>query len=257
MIKKQHGVTLIELMISLVLGLALIAGIGQLFIQSQKSFRLQRNVSDMTDDATFALTDLAKGVLLAGYAEDGQTTSFIADTSVLSSGINFNAGEFIKGTDNTLIYRFKLDSSQSQENNSICIVDSYNPNDIVPVYVNYQSSDNSLSCKSKTATLPMIVDVEKLEFQYGIRVKTYSAIDSTKRTPENDTFYYVKSANVTDWKSVFAVKAFLVMRSADDNIVRVQTGYKIDGVQQTPVPSDKRLYKTFTKTIYLRAADNS
>jgi type IV pilus assembly protein PilW len=251
--KKQRGVTLIEIMVSMVLGLGLIAGIGSLFIQSQKSFTLQRNVSDMTDDATFALEDFAKGVLLSGYAEDGQTTSFPAGTNVLGSGMDFNAGEFIKGTDDAIIYRFRLDTSRSQEKNSICIVDSYDPNDIVPVYVNYRSSDNSLSCKSKTATLPMIVDVEKLEFRYGVRVKTYSPTDSTKRTPENDTFYYVKSTDVTDWENVFAVKVFLVMRSADKNLTRKNVKYKIENDETQGV--DNRLYKVFTKTIYLRTSE--
>ena len=112
MIKKQRGVTLIELMVSMMLGLALVAGISQLFIQSQKSFRLQQNLSDMTNDASFILEELAKGILLAGFADKPDPSLFPEDLNVLSvSGvpaINFSAGEAIHGTDTQLVFRYKL-----------------------------------------------------------------------------------------------------------------------------------------------------
>ena len=245
MIKKQRGVTLIELLIGMMLGLALISGLSQLFVQSQSSFKLQRNLSDMTDDAVFVLNDLTKGLLLAGYAENRAAGDFLTNYDVLNSGISFNGGEFIKGTDNALIYRFKLDASKSQENNSICIVDSYNTNDIVPVYITYKSSDNLLSCKSKTATLPMIVDVEKLVFRYGIHNKAAG------------TFFYTTATNVdaidqatgkNNWQNVFVVKVDLVMRSADDNLTKNKAKYKIEDTEYTA--TDNRLYKVFSKTIF-------
>jgi Tfp pilus assembly protein PilW len=276
MMKKQRGVTLIEIMISMMLGLGLIAGIGQLFVQSQKSFTLQRNLSDMTDDAVFALEDLRAGLLSAGNSETG--TNFecykkdscftqippslkliVAETQtdVLGSGLDLNCFETtdkkvcetIKGTDDKLVYRFKLDATQSHKNNSICIVTSskpagYDPQDIVPVYVFYKGSDKSMSCTSKSNAQPMISEVEKLEFRYGIKDK------------DAGLFYYTKAENVTDWTTVFAVKVFLVMRSADNNLVRTQKGYEIDGVDADPAPTDKRLYKTFSKTIFLRANDH-
>ncbi len=307
MIKKQRGVTLIELMVSMMLGLALVAGISQLFIQSQKSFTMQRNLSDMTDDGTFVLEDLAKGLLVAGYSESGAnfscsktivtktpisglptstTTKTCSDKNdsprtplteitetqpnVLSSGLDLNCPtvttnatnatnaiestkteistttcEIIKGADNALVYRFVLDSTKSQKNNSICIVDSYSAYDVVPVYITYKSSDHSMSCTSKSTSQPMISEVEKLVFKYGIHDKTAN------------TFYYAKAADVSDWTKVFAVKVFLVMRSADKNLTRFKTGWSIEGgTTEYPAIDEKRLYKVFSKTIYLRAADH-
>ena len=88
MIKKQRGVTLIELLVSMVLAVSLAAGLSQLFVQSQTSFKLQRNLSDMTDDASFILEELAKGVNLAGAPGIDTTFRDVADNSVLSSGIS-------------------------------------------------------------------------------------------------------------------------------------------------------------------------
>jgi type IV pilus assembly protein PilW len=275
MMKKQGGVTLIELMISLVLGLGLIAGIGSLFVQSQKSFRLQRNVSDMTDDAAFFLENLAKGLLLAGYTVNGTkdfptatNTVFPISGSPSVPDISFsNVNEYIRGLDETsndgkgdqLVYRFKL-SNLSELNNTVCTSFTEFKNAVaagvpvgktitVRIFKRYDSDINAMVFYSKPAVenvsydaQPIISDVEKLEFKYGVRSAT-------------DSFYFADATAVTtanQWHNVFAVKVFIVMRSADDNVVRVQTGYKIDGVQQTPLPSDKRLYKTFTKTIYLR-----
>ncbi len=230
MIKKQRGVTLIELLIGMVLGLALISGLSQLFIQSQTSFKLQRNLSDMTDDAVFALEDLKSGLLLAGYSADNNpVTNYIGSN-------NTNNDE--------LFYSFKLGNS-SQRNNSICLKgSSTNIGGTINVDIFIENS-NDLSCVSGTATQPLIQNVEKLVFKYGIR----------NGTSPNYRFYYTDKTGATgNWQNVFAVKVFLVMRSADDNLVHNQTGYKIDGVQQLPVPTNNRLYKVFSKTIFLRAA---
>jgi Tfp pilus assembly protein PilW len=86
--KRQLGVTLLELLISMALALSLVAGLGQLFIQSQKSFTLQRNLSDITDDGAFILETIAKGLNQAGFSADG-STAFPEDKNVLSSGLDF------------------------------------------------------------------------------------------------------------------------------------------------------------------------
>jgi len=306
MMRKQRGVTLIEIMISMMLGLGLIAGIGQLFIQSQKSFTLQRNLSDMTDDAAFLLESLAKGVLLAGYSETGKMDQFVASSNVLSSGIDFNQNEYLHGstTDSTdsidsidsMIYRFKLaDTVGCTENyprkdDITCELDNFvgtggltgndivddtvSPNkkrNIVTIYI-YKKSEGILSIDAKICddadtnctfldkvnnNDEIISDVEKLEFRYGVRLKTFDTSIPPKHTPENDTFYYTDAATITaanNWTNVFAVKVFLVMRSADKNLTRNKTGWSIDGgATEYPTTDEKRLYKTFSKTIFLRA----
>lgn len=64
--KLQAGTTLIELMISLVLSLSLIAGIGSLFQQMQKSTGAQRAINDIMDDSRYALEILQKEIRYTG-----------------------------------------------------------------------------------------------------------------------------------------------------------------------------------------------
>ena len=266
MSQKQRGISLIEVMISMTLGLTLVAGISQLFIQSQKNAAMQRNLSDMTDDGSLALELLGKGFLQAGFAENGDTSgadgiSFQADATPFSSTtISLNKGEYLKGTDNEIIYRYKI-SSLDDLSNFICSNTSDFSSAIIGEMLTvriYVKNDNNnipvLRCSVKTDSIPAPTDEEKEKLisevyqfiiKYGVR--------------DTGGLYYADQANVNmnvaNWKKVVALKIFLVLRSADDNLTRNNIIYYIEGNAQ-PAVSEKRLYKVFSKTVYLRAPDH-
>ena len=60
----QSGFTLIELMISLALGLVIAAAATMLFLTGQKSYVLQTGMSDLQDNANFGLNYIAKDIRL-------------------------------------------------------------------------------------------------------------------------------------------------------------------------------------------------
>jgi len=64
---KQQGMTLIEILIALVLGLFLLAGIFQIFLSSKQSYRMQENMSRMQENGRFAMEFLSRDVRMAGY----------------------------------------------------------------------------------------------------------------------------------------------------------------------------------------------
>jgi type IV pilus assembly protein PilW len=141
MTQKQGGMTLIELLISMLLSLFLIAGMSQIFMQSQKNFAIERHLADMTEDAVFALDLLSKNLSLAGYSSDGKMDLFKADTAVIGSKMNFNQDEYIRGLDDELIYRFKI-SDDKDLNHSLCTSSlKYNQNDILTIYI-YENKDS-------------------------------------------------------------------------------------------------------------------
>ena len=255
MTQKQSGMTLIELLISMFLSLFLIAGMSQIFMQSQKNFAIERHLADMTEDAVFALDLLSKNLSLAGYSSDGKMDLFKADTAVIGSKMNFNQDEYIRGLDDELIYRFKI-SDDKDLNHSLCTSSlKYNQNDILTIYI-YENKDSDgipvFYCKVKQQSekdafnaKPLISQVEKLEFRYGVQNK------NDVNNPDDDTFYYAKADDINDWKNVFAVKVFLVMRSADNNVTSAKMQYTIENTSYTA--SDNRLYHVFSKIIYLQA----
>lgn len=101
--RHQRGYTLIELMISLLLGLTLIAGFGSLFVQTQKNATIQRSLSYMMEDGRYILEVFGREFRRAGSLRSKMTISgssdavFTADANVLGSTMSFSAGEFIRG----------------------------------------------------------------------------------------------------------------------------------------------------------------
>lgn len=66
--KKQTGLTLIELMIAMVLGLILVAGVIQIFISNKQAYRVTDAHSKLQDNTRFALDLLSREVRSAGFS---------------------------------------------------------------------------------------------------------------------------------------------------------------------------------------------
>jgi len=63
---KQNGLTLIEILVAMVIGLFLLAGVMQIFLGSQQSYRLQENLSRMQENGRFAIDFITRDIRMAG-----------------------------------------------------------------------------------------------------------------------------------------------------------------------------------------------
>ncbi|SEQ83880.1 type IV pilus assembly protein PilW [Pseudomonas sp. NFACC02] len=64
--KQSRGFGLIEIMVALVLGLIVVAGIIQIFISTKTTFQSQNNAARMQEDARFALSKLIQEIRMTG-----------------------------------------------------------------------------------------------------------------------------------------------------------------------------------------------
>ncbi|MGY6276212.1 PilW family protein [Methylomonas sp. MgM2] len=64
---RMSGVSLIEIMISLTIGLIIVAGIGYAYLGSKQSFRTQDALSRMQEGARIAFEFMAKDIRMAGF----------------------------------------------------------------------------------------------------------------------------------------------------------------------------------------------
>ncbi|MHA3059214.1 PilW family protein [Acinetobacter sp. ANC 4636] len=86
---SQQGLTLIELMMSLVLGLIIVAAAVMLFIAGQKSFALQQGAADIQDNANFALNYMTKDIRMANLnAVTAAMTASSANGGIVFSTTN-------------------------------------------------------------------------------------------------------------------------------------------------------------------------
>ncbi|MGB0213493.1 PilW family protein [Algiphilus sp.] len=69
--RAQAGMTLVELMIAMVLGLVLVGGAIQVLLSTQESYRLQENMARLQENARFAMEMVARDLRMAGYSHCG------------------------------------------------------------------------------------------------------------------------------------------------------------------------------------------
>ncbi|WP_209396250.1 PilW family protein [Rhodoferax sp. AJA081-3] len=84
-LKGQSGFTLVELMVSIVLGLVLIAGVLNVFVTNRESFRTNENIARMQEDARIAFDFMARDLREAGTNPCG--TPLVANVIRASSAI--------------------------------------------------------------------------------------------------------------------------------------------------------------------------
>ena len=116
--RLQQGYSLIELLIALVLGMAVLVGLSTVFVTAKQTFRFQETTGRMQEDGAFALDSIAQNLRMAGYAgcvgikRDESPASMLK--SVKPNGINgvnplativplmnkpFSSTNFIRGFD--------------------------------------------------------------------------------------------------------------------------------------------------------------
>jgi prepilin-type N-terminal cleavage/methylation domain-containing protein len=66
-LRKQNGVSLIELLVALVISIFLIASIYWIFIQQQKTFTTQEQVVDIQQNIRFAISIMMREIKMAGF----------------------------------------------------------------------------------------------------------------------------------------------------------------------------------------------
>lgn len=64
---RQRGYSLIELLIALGLGMAVLVGLSTVFVAVKQTFRFQGTTGRMQEDGAFALDSIAKNLRMAGY----------------------------------------------------------------------------------------------------------------------------------------------------------------------------------------------
>jgi len=136
----QRGVSLIEIMVALVIGSVLTAGVINLFLSSKQSYRIQESTTELQENARFALQVMDYGVRMADHwgGVDGSGISgspTVTGIGGCDSAWILSASEGIRGYEGTSttapLPAGCLDDDDYVASSDILVVRYASPNDIV------------------------------------------------------------------------------------------------------------------------------
>lgn len=99
-IKNQNGVTLVELMVSIAIGLFILAGVMQLYLTSVQNSTMVSGSSGIQEDARYLFSKIESDVTKAGYAgcmNFNIDKTRIQNIAKQNTNPAFNARQFIEG----------------------------------------------------------------------------------------------------------------------------------------------------------------
>ncbi|MFK3799913.1 PilW family protein [Pseudomonas sp. NPDC088444] len=215
---RQRGLSLIELMVAMLIGLFLILGVTQIFINNQRTYLFQQGQIGNQENGRFALALLSQELLKAGYRSDPKT-NITADTSLSPCVFNAGAGvAAISATNLCIQYQAtnKADvtcqGTALSDANKNAIVTPYgqvNPKVVERIW--FDSTANSITCTTSAGGQQLVTGVKDLRFEYGTG-------------PGND------SKTVTAWSAspnasstIAAVRYNVLMQSPNASTIRDNT----------------------------------
>lgn len=84
---RQRGLSLIEVMVAMVIGLILMAGVGYVYLSGKRSYNVQGAASTVQENGRFALDFMRPEIRMAGYFGCGASSEHTVNDLNLSSAI--------------------------------------------------------------------------------------------------------------------------------------------------------------------------
>ena len=253
--KRSAGMTLVELMIAIALGLLLVAVVIQIYIGSHASYIKQEDLSRLQENGREALSILGRNLRMAGYTSTpmpGNAGTVFVSPTLAIQGVDNGASP------DTLTVRYQgsgagtssAGTNTGADNNTRdCLGQAIDSNHYA--YNNFYIATGTgarlaLFCdNTDDSTLngtELISNVNFMKVVYGVSVSGNGNVD-----------YYVPGALVPSFDKVVSVRVGLVAETPNpiNNTEAVYRTFDVLGTTYTP-PSDNRSRRLFTYVVALR-----
>jgi type IV pilus assembly protein PilW len=195
---KQTGLSLIELMVALLIGVFLILGVTQIFINNQTSYLFQQSQLGNQENGRFALALLNQEVLKAGYRSN--VVSFLPAGNALAGCVFPEGAAVVAVSPTSFCIQYQATSradvscqgAAMAAGDRALITKPYSAraseNAARPVIVEriaFDPNTNSITCTSGTVVQQMVTGVSDVRFEYGYGVKGQRSLTGYSTTPPN------------------------------------------------------------------------
>ena len=211
---RQRGVTLVELMIAMLVGLFLMGGMLLVFEKTKQAYRYQNGLAEVQEQGRFAIAFLTQSLRVAGFPGDDPP-----------------AGNKIQGTDG------------ATDTVTVRLRDNRDCRDIATagVVVNrFRINANNLECSGDGITWDIYVqNVEDMQILYGVDLDADGVANR-----------YVTATTGPAWANVVSARVSLLARSTDFAATVPEDHVNLNG--NIVAAQDNRLRRSFSTTITLR-----
>ena len=208
--KSQRGLSLVELMVSIVLGLLIVAVVAQLFLGSKQTYRTQDGAARLQESARYALGLLTREFRLARYHPIDPNAAFATLAHVAAQNdTGFSASDEI-----TVRYFGRDNSAGTAADGSIfdCLGGAAKRTTDLVVdrfYIAQDAANNnepSLYCDNGAGGQPLIAGVESMQMLFG---------EDTDFDGAPNRF---RPADIVNMNNVVTVRVSLLMRTTTQSI---------------------------------------
>jgi type IV pilus assembly protein PilW len=200
---RQHGFTLVELMIAILISVFLVGGLMTMVQSNRRSFYSQNQLAQLQDSERLAVNMITDIVQTAGYFPDPTTYTAQSTMPAITTPVTMASGQYVMGTEGSaapalggdVIYiRFATKPSDGILN---CAGTS-NSTGATAAYLNKFSVNGSgqLVCNMNGTDYPLVSGVRNMQVTYGI---------NSAGTGNNVDEYLIATGMTGNWNKVISV----------------------------------------------------
>lgn len=260
--KAQGGFSLVELMIALVVGLILLAGVLQILLGNRESFEAQRTMAGMQQNSRLASFVIENVVAHAGYRTEFEGSAvferLFPAAKKSQEGVALERGAVVGGTNNSgpnksdvLRLRFQAEGGVHDCLGRETGVDGVSSDADMELYLSQPSysSDLALYCAvyapdgSREDTQALVEQVERFKVRYGLDSDDDGAVDK-----------YTNALAVGEAEDVRSLRLQLLLKT-DENVkpqAETPTFAFADGSTFQVPTADRRARELLDQTVALR-----
>lgn len=266
--QKQCGLSVVELLVAVVIGMLLLTGVLQVFLASKQTYSSNEAASRLQENGRFALEFIAQSARHAGYVEPANTTAsnpapIAAPSAAVCNTPQVCSSDGAGNASDTIGFIFQprllegnvrrdcLGSVVGDANNTDLII-----NQFVLIPAVNAAAHSALGCRSwnindndwvtGATPAPLIDGIDALQIQYGL---------SANSSDLNSVSQYVSADRVTalnKWSDVAAIRIAVLANSVERTSPPTPARSYVLLDAAPIVIDDGRARQVFTTTIKLR-----
>lgn len=237
--RKQSGVSLVELMIAVTIGLILITVIANVYLAGRQSFRDQDESARLQETGRFVLDTISRVVLEAGRADVAPNNTVLTFARLPAAGLAIDGADGAGAAADSLTIRFASATPGELD----CLGTGTGGTAAAPVVVTqilaFDGVDNELVCSvNGGAAQPLASNVADFQVTFGVDTTGDGAVDQ----------YVAPSA--VNAPATLAVRMCILVTTADNMAPAAQSFVDCNGA--VVVAADRRIRRAFSKVVSLR-----